>query len=158
MLTFVRWPWFRCYVSVALELENGLERERGGLLSSEPQLPAGLSPGVREYLRCTLSGRRTEGSHNEIRRCEDAAGGLSLILPRNRPRSRRGILTNGKRAMARVQGREEKEKETKKHRRAASKSCFEVWVLLLSCESPQADVFSFFFLAFLKIYFYVNIE
>ncbi|CAL1680184.1 unnamed protein product [Lasius platythorax] len=35
--------------------------------SSEPQLPAGLSPGVREYLRCTLSGR---GSYNEIRRCE----------------------------------------------------------------------------------------
>lgn len=38
--------------------------------SFESQPLAGLSPGVREYLRYTLSGRRTEESHNEIRRCE----------------------------------------------------------------------------------------
>lgn len=96
--------------------------------SSEPQLSAGLSPGVREYLRCTLSGRRTEGSYNEIRRCEvrmQQEETLAYLTEKSSTLSPRH-LNERKTSDGESQRREEKEKETEGHRRAASKSCFEV--------------------------------
>lgn len=117
----------------ALELENGgLERERGGLRHPN-QLPAGLSPGVRAvFAVCAFpAGWGTGGPTTRFAgaRGEDAAGGLSLILPRNRPRSCRGILTNGKRAMA-SQRRGKGEKESRVEVEQPFQSRFGVWPVI----------------------------
>lgn len=116
----------------ALELENGdLERERGGLRHPN-QLPAGLSPGVRAvFAVCALPGWGTGGPTTRFAgaRGEDAAGGLSLILPRNRPRSCRGILTNGKRAMA-SQRRGKGEKDSRVEVEQPFQSRFGVWPVI----------------------------
>lgn len=90
--------------------------------SPEPAASWSLSPGVRAYLRCAEN--RGPTTRFAGARGEDAAGGLSLILPRNRPRSCRGILTNGKRTMA-IRCRRKGEKESRVEVEEPFRRCFE---------------------------------
>lgn len=95
--------------------------------SPEPAASWSLSPGVRAYLRCALRSENTGAPQRDlqVREVRMEAGGLSLILPRNRPRSRRGILTNGKRAMA-SQRRRKGEKESRVEIEEPFRSRFEM--------------------------------
>lgn len=127
----------------ALELENGLERERGGLRHPNHSCQL-VSHQVLESIydaRCPVGGQRGLTMRFAGARWGCSRRRLSLILPRNRPRSRRGILTNGKRAMARASVGK-KRKETEEHRRAASKSCFEVWLAAFILRVPPKRTFS----------------
>lgn len=99
----------------ALELENGPGTGARRPSSPEPAASWSLSLRVLESVYGARSGSGNRGApqrDSQVREVRTQVGGLSLILPRNRPRSCRGILTNGKRATASqssTKGREETE-------------------------------------------------
>lgn len=119
--------------------------------SFEPQPPAGLSPGVREYLRCPVGGQKSLTMRFAGARWGCSRRTLAYLTEKSSTLSPRHLnerkTSDGEPASGRKRKRDG---ESKQHRRAASKSHIEVWLAAVACESPPKRLF---LASFFKIFF-----